>query len=60
MKEMSIGSIGIIDGVKVKCLEGHCSDGCAFYSRYPELCYSKDCHPDDNPESKYKYFKRVE
>ena len=56
MKELAIGEIGEIDGVKVKCVEGPECHLCAFCGRN---CSSVMCTPGTRLDQNAVYFEAV-
>ena len=62
-KELKIGETGVIDGIKVVCVEGyintsHCIE-CAFFNNF--TCKKKilNCYKFDRSDGKPVYFKKV-
>ena len=61
-KELAIGEEGVIDGVKVRCVEflaiGDCRN-CHFRHDSIESCNARKCTPFERADSKWVYFEEV-
>lgn len=62
-KELAVGEIGVIDGVKVQCVKDHDSDGCRSVCVFrKESCYytASLCSSRRRTDHTDVYFKKVE
>ena len=64
MKELAIGETGVINGVKVKCLEGksQCGRNCAscqFYEKSLLWCWDANCSPAARADKKFVVYQAV-
>ena len=62
-KELAIGEEGVIDGVKVRCVEGirgtMVCKKCCFKYRPLSSCNARKCTPFERADSKWVYFEEV-
>ena len=62
VKELAIGEIGEIDGVKVECVEADmhvCCELCVFSDKTLQECGDYKCTPSIRTDGKWAYFREV-
>lgn len=62
MKELAIGEVGEIDGVKVRCVKHiDCSSchKCVFEKRYVDFCFALKCTPSARKRREWVYYEAV-